>query len=373
LRPTIPANCPEDIKKLIKQCWDVAPSNRPLTSTIIEVLCAHLGIALPQSKIWKASDKPFSNTETLLIDQSWKITTNARILCMKLINLKLFCGCKNGMLLIVDVITRQLTSILAHNSGIYDMSLLDNEHICIVSDDGWIKIWATQAQLKLKASVSFKSMARTLLVVSKEKASNKEIWVGGGDASGGYICIFQWDASQKIPLKLISTIIGSFKDAIQCFCLVPISFDNAAIWAGSYEMIYIIDVKSRQILMNLHTHTKSRVLSLLLVCNEVWSSGTGKIITWNKKSLKQTSQILNVHKGLIHCLELVKVPNAQIQVWSGSFDQTIAVWDVITHKCSSQFRAHSDSVQTLADSGTGEIYSSGYRDQCIKCWKFAKI
>jgi len=340
-----------------------------LTSTIIEVLSAHLGIAPPQSKIWKASDKFFLNTEALLINPSWKIKTNARILCMKFINQKLYCGCKNGMILIVDIITQQLTSILAHNSGIYDMSLLDNENICTVSDDGWIKIWAIQAQLKLKASASFKSMARTLLVVS-QKGSNKEIWVGGGDSSGGYICIFQWNTAQRTPLTLILTITGSFKDAIQCFCLVPISYNNEAIWAGSYEKIYIIDAKSRQILLNWPTHSKSRVLSLLLVCNEVWSSGTGKIIMWNKKSLKQTSQILNVHQGLIHCLELVKVPNAQIQVWSGSFDQTIAAWDIITHKCCSQFMAHDDSVQTLVDSGTGEIYSSGYRDQCIKCWKF---
>jgi len=36
LRPTIPASCPEDIKKLIKKCWDAVPSNRPTTSTIIE-------------------------------------------------------------------------------------------------------------------------------------------------------------------------------------------------------------------------------------------------------------------------------------------------------------------------------------------------
>jgi len=84
----------------------------------------------------------------------------------------------------------------------------------------------------------------------------------------------------------------------------------------------------------------------------VWSSGTGKIIIWNKKSLKQTEQIANVHQGIIHCLELVKAPNAKLQVWSGSFDQTIAVWDVSTHKCHSQFMAHGDSVQTLTDWGS---------------------
>jgi len=175
--------------------------------------------------------------------------------------------------------------------------------------------------------------------------------------------------TKKSPLKLVFTITEVFKDAIQCLCLAPVSKDFNLVWAGSYERIYVIHPESRQVVAQWSTHPKSRVLSLLAVEDEVWSSGNYKINIWNSKSFKQVTPPLQFHQGEIHCLELVKSLNS-VHVWSGSFDKTIAVWDITSHKCLAQVTAHNDAVQSLADTGNGEVYSAGQRDKCIKCWTF---
>ena len=70
---------------------------------------------------------------------------------------------------------------------------------------------------------------------------------------------------------------------------------------------------------------------------------------------------LRGHTGMVQCLTAVGG-----KVYSGSFDETIRVWDTATHECISTLRGHTDYVRFLAIVGD-KVYSSG-ADKTMRVW-----
>jgi len=163
----------------------------------------------------------------------------------------------------------------------------------------------------------------------------------------------------------VSTIVDKDFTAIHSLCMVSKSYNDIVIWAGGYEKIFIIDRHTRNLVESWTAHSKCRVVSLLSVGNTVWSSGNNKIFIWTTKTLQKAELLAT---GTIHCLEMVKAPNGKVQVWSGSFDEKISIWDSNTHKVLKSFVAHQDAVQCIIDAGDGRIFSSSRRDKTVKCW-----
>ena len=52
---------------------------------------------------------------------------------------------------------------------------------------------------------------------------------------------------------------------------------------------------------------------------------------------------------------------------SASWDQTIKIWDMNTHRCKSTLNGHLEMVQSLVELKTGELVSASW-DRTIKIW-----
>ena len=56
---------------------------------------------------------------------------------------------------------------------------------------------------------------------------------------------------------------------------------------------------------------------------------------------------------------------------SGSYDQTVKVWDAATGELVQTLQGHSDAVSAVAFSGDGTRLASGSGDQMVKVWDAA--
>ena len=54
LRPTIPADCPPNIRSLIERCWHQSPKKRPLFDDIVYLLSSELGVQLNEINFAKS-------------------------------------------------------------------------------------------------------------------------------------------------------------------------------------------------------------------------------------------------------------------------------------------------------------------------------
>jgi WD40 repeat protein len=63
-------------------------------------------------------------------------------------------------------------------------------------------------------------------------------------------------------------------------------------------------------------------------------------------------------------------PDGQ-QALSGSYDQTVRLWDIASGRCLRVFEGHSDSVSSVARSPDGQQAISGSNDQTMRLWEIA--
>ena len=74
------------------------------------------------------------------------------------------------------------------------------------------------------------------------------------------------------------------------------------------------------------------------------------------------------HKGTV--LSVAFSPNGQ-QLTSGSGDETIRIWDVATGRCLQTWEGHNDRVYSVAFSPNGRQLASGSGDKTIRIWDVA--
>ncbi|HEY9692381.1 MAG TPA: WD40 repeat domain-containing serine/threonine-protein kinase [Oculatellaceae cyanobacterium] len=77
---------------------------------------------------------------------------------------------------------------------------------------------------------------------------------------------------------------------------------------------------------------------------------------------------LTGHSGLFATVNTVAISPDGKLVASGSDDQTILIWDLVTKKQVATLRGHKKSVRTIAFSLTGKLLVSGSSDRTIKLW-----
>jgi len=209
-----------------------------------------------------------------------------------------------------------------------------------------------------------KGIGKSLLVI-KGTEENVSIWCGGGEQRFGFIEIFNV-LTDKTSVSKQTTL--DFDDAIHSMCLVSQTKGRNEVWAGSYSQMYVIGLNF-ETRKRWQAHPASRINAIVSVGNEVWSCGN-EIFVWDKTTFAMT-KVLQMHSGPINCLEVVKAPNGNLHVWSGSFDKTIIIWDAKSHDCLRQLHGHTDTVHCLVSTRIGRLYSGGYRnDKTLKCWVY---
>lgn len=149
-----------------------------------------------------------------------------------------------------------------------------------------------------------------------------------------------------------------------------LSRDGQTLVTGSYRKIKVWQgriIKDAQPLYNLTGH--SHIVSSLAISADgkflvsgswdqtikIWQLDTGKLI-----------RTLKGHRDKVYAIALS--PDEQI-IASGSADQTIKLWHLETGELLGTFAGHSNTVTALAFTTSGEILVSGSLDKTIKIWQ----
>jgi len=70
------------------------------------------------------------------------------------------------------------------------------------------------------------------------------------------------------------------------------------------------------------------------------------------------------------CMATVWMPSCkQRQLWTGSFDNCIYIYNIKTHELIQTLKGHDDYVSCMISDGDGTVWS-GSRDKTIRTWSF---
>lgn len=135
------------------------------------------------------------------------------------------------------------------------------------------------------------------------------------------------------------------------------------VWVASFEIVISFDPETYEQKGIFEAHPKSMVNSLTTAHDYIWTAGNREIHIWDLKNESTTlRQSLSGHISKVLCLTTINN-----QVWSGSFDKTIIVWDSVLMSPITELEAHDDSIRTIFPVDDN-IWSLGF-DPKIVVWK----
>lgn len=138
------------------------------------------------------------------------------------------------------------------------------------------------------------------------------------------------------------------------------------VWVASFEKIFLVSAASMEVVGQFVAHERSLVTSLAVRGEQVWSAGhDGNIHVWRQEGNEvQSVKVLSAHAGKVLSFCVDHYGN----VWSGSFDKTIIVWDPFAcFPVEELVDVHNDSVRHLLPVGPC-IWSVG-EDSMIAVWE----
>jgi WD40 repeat protein len=183
--------------------------------------------------------------------------------------------------------------------------------------------------------------------------------------------ILFWDLMQRqvaIALSLDDTAAHSLVLSQNGQTLVTGSYRKIKVWDTSTPIrgknLKDQEIEPLHILMG-HSHIVSSLAmsedGKLLVSGswdqtiKVWQLETGKLL-----------RTLKGHRDKVYAIALS--PNGQI-IASGSADKTIKLWHLQTGELLGTFTGHGNTVTALAFTASGEMLVSGSLDKTIKIWQ----
>lgn len=88
---------------------------------------------------------------------------------------------------------------------------------------------------------------------------------------------------------------------------------------------------------------------------------------YTKKPICDTNIKLKEHTKWISCVKTIIIDDINEKIVSGSYDNTIKIWDSKNGKCDATLIGHSKGVTCVANSSNNKIVSGSY-DNTLKIW-----
>mmetsp|Transcript_408 Transcript_408/g.468 ORF Transcript_408/g.468 Transcript_408/m.468 type:complete len:702 (+) Transcript_408:44-2149(+) len=288
--------------------------------------------------------------------------TEAKVQCLVLVEqTRLWCGLGDGSIFIWDIRDKDVEYCImgAHQKMISDIVATDR-FVWTSSEDKTVGIFDINSNRCVKRLSQHNDIVKTLLKI--EDGGTTAIWSGATNGT-----IFIWKDTSGEPSANIN-----LKEPICSMCCIEHSDGKKYVWAGTYSLIFLIDLATLQPVKQWKSHA-GIVNSLLPIKNsQVWScSQDRKICVWDQ----QTHELIHTipaHDGRINCLHLITVDGKE-HVWSGSFDKTICIWKVEDFSLVCELRGHEDDICCFLVVGDGASIYSGSRDQNINLWTYNTV
>lgn len=138
---------------------------------------------------------------------------------------------------------------------------------------------------------------------------------------------------------------------------------DGSVWVAALHTISIIDPDTLQVKSRISTLPEVRILALVQVNETIWSGASdGSIAVWASDGSPAHYTVLTAHSSRIYCM----ICNDSGQVWTGSFDKTIIVWDAESKLPREELSEHTDTVNGLAHF-YHQVWSISL-DNTLRCW-----
>jgi WD40 repeat protein len=251
-------------------------------------------------------------------------------------------------------IGKNKTILKAHNSMIYSLSLLPNDHIVSASWDRTIKIWDINNKTCIK-TISDEASVRSVI-----------LFPNGYLASCSNKAIKLYDI--KDDYKYIKTL--NFEKYTLFNKIIKLSNGNLACTAFSERKQYILILDSNDYkLINTMLEDKGWIYSLIHFNDNKFASGTeySAINLWDiNVSDNKCVASLTGHGHRVLSLLYFQKENLLL---SGSSDQTIKTWDLNNYECVRTIQADKyNGISSLLLLPNG-YFASGSYDHFIKIWQ----
>ena len=170
-----------------------------------------------------------------------------------------------------------------------------------------------------------------------------------------------WDIPNK---KLISSIS---KNYIRIDSLLP--YKNNRIIIGAYNVIQIIDIKTKEELISLPGHEKS-ICSIIEIYPDILATGSydNTIKIWDLKN-EVCEYTLYGHDSPVFCLQMLK--DGRLISGSGSKNKSLKIWNLDKKICEFSLVGHKREVRDIKQLRNGLVVTASM-DKTIKIWNIHK-
>ena len=199
-------------------------------------------------------------------------------------------------------------------------------------------------------------ISHTKNIVCMAALPNNQLSSAGEDK-----CIKIWDIENK---KLISTIS---KNYIRIDSLLP--YKNNSLIVGAYHTIKIIDIKTKEELISLPGHEKS-ICSIIEIYPDLLATGSydNTIKVWDLKN-KICEYTLYGHDSPVFCILMLK--DGRLISGSGSKNKSLKIWNLDKKTCEFSLIGHKREVRDIKQLRNGLVVTASM-DKTIKIWNIHK-